>query len=125
MIESSRSLRRESAEFEPGRTYPDDGNSVAERHTCSDNQCGVQFRRSPLLSFHSLPGFRMNSKLKGLTIAALVLIGAVAAPASLMAQTYICTTITRTTTSFYTLTDGSKQTVTVIVISETCVPQIE
>jgi hypothetical protein len=67
----------------------------------------------------------MTSKLKLFMIGALALIGAMAAPAALTAQTYICTKITRTTTGYFTGLDGTKYTVTVIVISETCVPLVE
>ena len=67
----------------------------------------------------------MTSKLKVFTVGALALAGTTASPSTLVAQTYICTTTTRTTTYYSTGIDGTKYTTTVIVISETCVPQIE
>jgi hypothetical protein len=65
----------------------------------------------------------MISKPKVFTVAALALIGATATPAALSAQTYICTTTTTSSTYYSTLSDGTKLTTTIIVISRACVPQ--
>jgi hypothetical protein len=64
----------------------------------------------------------MRPSLKLLSTYALVVLGVTAAPAALLAQTYVCTTTTRTTTTRYTDSDGTIYITTVTVSSRVCVP---
>lgn len=64
----------------------------------------------------------MKSTLELLSAGVLASLATIAIPTTLFAQTYICTTTTRTTTSYHTDESGTIYITTISVTSRVCVP---